>query len=288
MAAVLAAVAFVLSLGSPLNVNGHVTSIPLPFAVFTHLPLFEDEAASRYSLFVQFFVAVIIAIGIDEVLERRRAHAARPAYWRDTRVYLLAVVLVIALIPIVPRIPYPSYPTAPSELPAYFTGGGGAAIPSGSVALTYPLPVWPYTEPLLWQAQTRMRFTIVSGPWNEPQSPPNSPEGTPPLLDPNIIQVLFTEALYDEPASVLYGAQAANIALPADNAATQAAILSFLARYKVDTILIDPIGDNPQLAVSYLTSALGESPFSLGGMQVWYGVQSTIRQNGVPATSGTP
>jgi len=274
MAAFLAFAAFVFSLGSPLNVNGHVTRITLPFALFPHLPLFEDEAASRYSLFVQLFVALVVAVGVDEVIGRWRARAeGRRADWR---LLALGAALVVALVPIIPRIPYPSFATAPDELPAYFTQGGAVAIPSGSVVLTYPLPVWPYNEALLWQAETRLRFTIVSGPWNEPQDPPNTPEGTPPLLHPDIIQVLFTEALYGQPASVLFGPPAAGATLPPNDAATRAEIRAFLRNYKVDAILVDPMGVNPALATSYLTAALGHGPYYLGGMQVYYDVQASL------------
>jgi hypothetical protein len=276
LCAVMAAVAFVFSLGSPLNIDGHVTSIPLPFGLFPHLPLFEDEAASRYSLFVQLFVAVILAIGIDEVLTRRAPPAAG-SRWLGSRAGVLAGgALVVALAPVLPRLPYPTFPTMPTELPAYFSQGYADALPTGSVVLTYPFPVWPYDEALLWQAEAQMRFTVVSGPWNEPQDVANAGEGTPPLLDPPTMQVLFNEALYAEPANSLYGPSASGDTLPANDAATAALLRDFLRRYQVDAVVIDPIGQNPQLVTTYLTTALGRGPVYLGGVEVFYDVQASI------------
>ena len=73
----LALIAFVLSLGSRLRVDGHETSFPLPFVVLTHLPFVGGFTPSRFSLYTALFVAAMFAIGLDE-LWRRMRRAGRP------------------------------------------------------------------------------------------------------------------------------------------------------------------------------------------------------------------
>jgi hypothetical protein len=74
-ATVIGLVAFVLGLGAKLTVNGKAIGIPLPFAVFTHLPILQNLEPARLSLYVQLAAAVIVAVGLD----RTRAHGWRRA-----------------------------------------------------------------------------------------------------------------------------------------------------------------------------------------------------------------
>lgn len=74
-AAVIGLVAFVIGLGAKLTVHGKVVGIPLPFAVFTHLPILQNLEPARLSLYVQLAAAVIVAVGLD----RTRAYGWRRA-----------------------------------------------------------------------------------------------------------------------------------------------------------------------------------------------------------------
>jgi len=58
-------VAFILGLGAKLTVDGKAVGIPLPFAVFTHLPVLQNLEPARLSLYVQLAAAVIVAVGLD-------------------------------------------------------------------------------------------------------------------------------------------------------------------------------------------------------------------------------
>jgi hypothetical protein len=73
--AVIGLVAFVLGLGSKLMVDGKVLGVPLPFAVFTHLPILQNLEPARLSMYVQLAAAVIVAVGLD----RTRAYGWRRA-----------------------------------------------------------------------------------------------------------------------------------------------------------------------------------------------------------------
>jgi hypothetical protein len=37
------------------------------------------------------------------------------------------------------------------------------AIPTGSLVLSYPFPVGPWTQPMIWQAQDHMAFSLAGG-----------------------------------------------------------------------------------------------------------------------------
>jgi hypothetical protein len=78
-AAVIGLVAFVIGLGAKLTVHGKVVGIPLPFAVFTHLPVLQNLEPARMSLYVQLAAAVIVAAGLDRTWAHGWRRASRTA-----------------------------------------------------------------------------------------------------------------------------------------------------------------------------------------------------------------
>jgi len=64
-AAVMALVAFILSLGSRLHFDGHRTTIPLPFALLSHLPLLDSGIAVRYMGLFWLFAALLLVVILD-------------------------------------------------------------------------------------------------------------------------------------------------------------------------------------------------------------------------------
>ena len=65
--AVMAVVAMVLSMGTYLHVDGHLTGVPMPFIVLAHLPLLESGIASRYTGLFWLFAALLFALIVDRV-----------------------------------------------------------------------------------------------------------------------------------------------------------------------------------------------------------------------------
>ena len=49
----------------------------------------------------------------------------------------------------------------------------------------------------------------------------------------------------------------------------------FMRIYHVDTVIVLPLGQNPQDVISHITSVLGR-PSSSGGITVWYHVQEQL------------
>lgn len=64
-AAAMATVATVLSVGPDLTIDTHETGVPLPMALFDHLPLGANFVDARFALYTALFVVVILAVGAD-------------------------------------------------------------------------------------------------------------------------------------------------------------------------------------------------------------------------------
>jgi hypothetical protein len=110
-AAVIGLVAFTIGLGAQLTVHGKTVGIPLPFAVFTHLPILQNLEPARLSLYVQLAATVIVGVGLDRTWAYgwRRA-SATAGHGR----------------------PSPAYSLVPAAVPA--TGKGQRPVPAGAAA----------------------------------------------------------------------------------------------------------------------------------------------------------
>lgn len=150
-AAVLGLVSWVLSLGERLHFSGTRYDVPLPFDVVSHLPVLHNLAAVRLSLYVVLCAAVVLAVGLD------RLHAAG---WVGRHRVGAAVLAVTCALPLLPQAPY-SYVDA--NTPSYFTSEAVKRVPAGAVAYTYPVPRYPGSAPMEWQAQSRFRYRSLGG-----------------------------------------------------------------------------------------------------------------------------
>ena len=147
-ALVLGGVAWVLSLGRRLAVAGTDTWLPLPWAVLDRLPLLQNIAAVRFSLYVVLAAAVLLAVGLDR---------ARADGWLGGRAALAATAVVLSLLPSWP------YRFVDAATPTYFTTAAVKRIPTGALVLTYPVPRFPTSEPMQWQALAGFRYRSVGG-----------------------------------------------------------------------------------------------------------------------------
>jgi hypothetical protein len=150
-ATALGLVTLVLSLGRSLAVAGTTYAIPLPFRVLSPLPLFQDMSAVRLSLYVVLMASLLLAVGLD------RMHAEGLLRARPWVTAALAALVVLSLLPNWP------YDYVKADTPAYFTSAAVNQIPRDSVALTYPVPRFPSSEPMQWQALAGYRYRSVGG-----------------------------------------------------------------------------------------------------------------------------
>ena len=243
IATVLAVVAWVLSLGERLHVGGVETSVPLPFALLARLPVLQNMAAVRFSLYVVLCASLVLAVGLD------RLHARG-----SLRRVPTAVVALACLVPLLPAWPY-SYVEA--GVPAYFTGGAVERVPQGSVALTYPVPRFPESAPMLWQAEAGFRYRSLGGYVITPRP---SGAGT------------FQGGQTD--VERLFGDVRRGALVPQD-AALDARVQAELVRLDVESVLVATSVPGSAEAVRYLTALLGRAPDErTGGVAAFYDVRS--------------
>lgn len=262
-AAAMALAAEVLALGPYLTVDGHDTGVPLPDALLDHLPQFANFVFARFSLYVDLSVAVLVAIGVDQLVRHRPPvrlrHRRRGRMAGRVTPVLFGTAVAVALVPLLPAWPYGS---SPPGAPAFFTSAALDRVPPGSVALTYPYTQDPTDQAMLWQVAAHMRFKLMGGYVIIPGPPgTTSYDPFPPTLQ-SVPATLMADAGGTTPAAELPGATTAT---PAD-------VRRFVATYHVDTVLFDPIGAAPGKALALLEAALGP-PRRGGGVDAWFHLQ---------------
>ena len=273
--AAMAIVAFVLSLGQRLYIDGHYTQIPLPFEVLAHLPVLKSLLAVRFSLFTVMFAGGIVSMGLDELYWRVR-RSQRPSWladnWRGTAAASLALALATAMV--LPSVATNAQQTRPAHVAPFFTSASVDVIPNGSVVLAYPYPKSPqighsYTDlvdqALLDQAASNMRFKLIGGYgwWPVPNATYASPD--PPPLKPLEVEAFFDSAFYGSSTF----AQSVLLLQNVD------ALRQFMRMHDVESVIVLPLGKHPAAVVSQVTAALGP-PLRSGGVTVWIHVQRRL------------
>jgi hypothetical protein len=149
MATMLVVIA-ICSLGARLHIDGH-ESIPLPWDAVQRLPLIGVALPSRFNMYVALIAAALAAI----LLTRQRLIT-----------WVLAVVVIVSLWPSTELGFWQSKP----DVPRLFTSSAWRhVIRRGYTALV--LPVGIEGNSMLWQAETRLGFTMASGYVYAPNSP---------------------------------------------------------------------------------------------------------------------
>lgn len=267
LAGALAVVSYVLSLGAHLEIDGVQTHIPLPFVVLQHLPLIDGAVAGRLSLYTNFFVAVLVAIGLGRLrteplcdrgrLSSRPAGARDKVSWRPSRAAGCIALAVVCLVPLLPSFPYQEVPTG---VPRFFTNADVNQVPMDSAMLAYPYPYTPNVQAMLWEAVAGLRFRIIGGQAAIP-GPDGRTSSAPEQLAP-----LTTEQLF---LSALLGTASPLPPPPPPTPQTLQDIRAFLVNYGVRTVVADPIGHDPNLIARYIDRALHETPRHEGGVEFW-------------------
>ena len=246
LAAVLGAVAWVLSLGERLHVAGSETQVPLPYALVAQLPVLHNMAAVRFSLYVVLCAALVLAVGLDRLHAEGRLRAA------------VAVPLaVLCALPLVPDWPY-SYERA--RTPAWFTSDAVERVPEGSLALTYPVPRFPQSAPMLWQAQAGYRYRSVGGYLITPE-----PDGSGTFTG----GVTAWERVVGQAPAGRLGAVAPQV---------RAALLLEMEQLGAASVLVADVA-GADAVVRVVTDVLGRGPDEVrGGVSAWYDVRPRERR----------
>ncbi len=272
-ATAMAGFTFVLSLGSPLNVGGHSTGLPLPAALLEHLPLVEQLLPSRIALFTVVFAGIIAALGIDELHRAARSHHREYLFGdrsgpttaaRFARRATVVLVAAVGLLTLVPRWPNR---TVAIGTPSYFLSGDVDRIPPGTVALTYPYASPLHADPMVWQAATGLRFSLIGGYAFVPNA-----RGVPTLF-PSILQPTAVQKfLINEQGGVPFYDSTPGV----DDATLVAGVREFIHRYGVGVVLVDRTAPNAGRVARVFSDALGRKPVIQGGVEAWYLTEQAV------------
>ena len=178
---------------------------------------------------------------------------------------LVLVALGLAFVPLTPR--FPDQTVATNE-PPYVADGELASDTAGSTLLTYPYVEFPFNGPMLWQATSKMSFSLL-GEYAIITKPNGQVSSAPPVLPPAAMQTLFARALNG-------GKSSATGHPPPLTPELEAKLREFLKRYGVGTIVVQPVGYDPDAVVTDLTGALGVPPSTKANVFVWPGSGSSV------------
>lgn len=255
IAVVVTAVAFVLALGSRLTVGRYVwRAVPLPGAVLGRLPLLDNTIAVRYSLYVMLGAALVLALTLEALHDRVCGGLGGggglggrwPAVAAGAACGALAC---LALVPLVPAWPYAARVT---QVPRYFSSAAVTAIPSGSVAITYPFGTSADATPMLWQIAAGLRFKSPGGRFILPPAAPAP------------VEQAFT--------ALAAGRQ------PAMTPGLRCVLRAGLRSWHVQAVLVQPGGAHPAQVMPFFERLLGRPPDARsGGIDAWYGPVTRAR-----------
>ncbi|MHB1969973.1 MAG: glycosyltransferase family protein [Acidimicrobiales bacterium] len=252
--ALAAALALVLSFGSRLTIDGAVTNVPLPEALFTRIPLLQSFVPARFAEIVALFVAISASVGAECFVRGLQARRTTTRRLGEMSMVLLAGVAL--------ALPYPQLALV-TKAPRWPHGLYRALnhVPHGSVVLAYPYPSDPYTEAMSWQAQSGFRFKLVGGYMDVPGVDHHGQEN-PVGLAPVQVQGFLTESLYGHPLE--YPPPSASYDLAAG-------LCTFVRRYHVGALVYWRTGAHPERVRQLFEHDFGRPSASVsrGSIEVW-------------------
>jgi hypothetical protein len=234
---VMAGICLVISMGAHLRVANHDTGIPLPFSIFSRLPLLNNLIAIRWTLFLWLFIAIVTAVILDLVHDQVSAHhLGRPVLVGTS---IVAILGIVALIPMWPG------NVRQMMTPTWFSTSGPSTIPEGSTLLTFPIGANNYSLPMMWQAEAGMRWKIPLGEGGKPTSH-LGPAG-------QALMMCFNDPTLSEPPKELL--------TPA---------LAEMRIWQVDTIVVTAQStNNDACALKVLTTLTGRPPTRESDVFIW-------------------
>ncbi len=258
LAVLVALVAAMLSLGAFLVVDGHRTGFPLPFWVFSHVPLLDDVLPARINLEVGAGLAAVMAFGLDDLRGPRRLHSApsRP-------VVVVAAILAVLVVTQLPRWPISSsHRTAQPAiaLPRAITD----AVPAGDpVAITYP---YAGIRPMVWQANAGFRFRLLGGYAYRPGAH-GAPTLWPSAMSPPQLQQFLG---HEEQSSGYRNLEPIDATLV--DAAREA-----IDRYNIRTVIVDGEVPGSAQVAALFTEVLGSPSAIADHFSIWITPRFSLR-----------
>jgi dolichyl-phosphate beta-glucosyltransferase len=234
----------------------------VPARLFDRLPVLKNVIEQRFMLFGFLAAAVMLAVILD------LAHSALPSTFRlegaAARVAGAGAALGLAAVALAPMAdtfaPVLPFTMAAVVLPRWYTTVA-PRLPPGRVLLSYPAPFSGIQSSMAWQAVDVMAYGQAGG---------GGPQG------------VRARAGSAAPGfAVLTGlAFAVTAPQPAGTPAQLAAVRHAIAVWRVNTVVIAPLGTSsflaqghdPTYAAAFMTAVLGRLPRIEAGAWVWNGV----------------
>jgi hypothetical protein len=253
IAAIVLVVAEIMSLGPRLTVDGHATTIPLPFAIVARIPLLDNILPIRISFVSAALAAAIVAFGLDDYNQRRLGSHQSRSDWRLGAVISCLVVVIAVAVFQWPTWPYTTSPAGqlPSEVLNVLRGGDPRA------------QVYPYDTgmvlPMLWQARAGFPFALLDGYAWHPDAEGRS-STVPNRMHPGALQ-RFLSAVHGKP---LYGP------LPAIDTELVRSTRVTVAQYRIQLLIVDLEYPGSAPVVHLFTRAFGPPTRPDRKFDVWY------------------
>ena len=241
-AALVAVIAFVLSLGAHLHIGGQSTGWPLPWWPLAHLPLVENILPARLTLYMWMGISVLVAMAIDMALLSRLWERA------TAQLTLLAASLVL----IVPAV----MPLWRTDTPAFFKNWSQQGIPESATVLIAPFfRDGGGAAPMLWTAEAGAGVSMPEAYAYVP-----SAQGTPQYgpLPTNLSNVM--ESIQDT----------GNVVVARGD--IRDAIEREMMQLQIQDIIVGPMDKHDEM-VTFFTDLMGRSPQDVQGVQLWANVQ---------------
>lgn len=244
VAAAMAVLMIVFSLGPELHVGGESWNVPMPWLPIGSLPLLEHAIPGRLTLYMWLAIAVLVAIAVDRATALDLSHAG---------IRLAAIGAALLFV-----IPAPAS-SSTTSVPSFFASWSERGISDGEIVLFAP---W-FTngagaDPMLWAAVADARprmyegYVFVPGPDGRPRYGPQPGRLAQIMMD-----------VQDHGTRVVL------------SAADRAAAARELIDANVSDVIVGPLRYRAEM-VALFTDLLGRPPIETGGVELWRNVQVSI------------
>jgi len=245
---VLALASYLLGLGPHIVLYHQRTRIDGPFLFLEGLPLLREIVPYRFAAYTDLALSALAVIGIADLTEAAAARRAGLASMVARGVVACGLGVGLVLFPLLGSTwPYPSEAVPPPN-PVLES----ALVRPGSTVLVYPLPGAFFPEPLIWQAESGMRYKTLGGYFYVPTGPHS------------VAFQLATRPL----ARVLLAAALHRLALPLRRDEVRG-IAADLSRHDVALVIVVPGYPGDRAVEASLTEVLGRPPLRRDGASFW-------------------
>ena len=153
-----AAISLLISMGSQPTINGHWLRFTGPFSILQDLPLLENSIASRWTLFLWLFVAILAAIIYDRAVTYFQT-ATQSLRFKQLRAASISLA-ILAVISLLPRWPMPQQE---QQVPKWFLSSKVKTLTPDSVIVTSPLAINGTPLAMMWQSINGFNYRLAHG-----------------------------------------------------------------------------------------------------------------------------